>query len=357
MPNFTTHRQKRAMEGRGMPKTLELTGLKKTFRASGRDGKSTTLRSIAGLESPDAGTIRLGDQVVFDSARKVDLTPERRDIGMVFQSFALWPHMTVEQIVRFPLTARRVDRATAERRVRSALELVNCEDLSRRHPGELSGGQQQRIALARALVAEPSVLLFDEPLSNLDAGLRADLRSEIDRVHQTAGFTGVYVTHDQVEALAVADRIAVMNAGSLVQIGTAIEVYRRPYSEWVAGFMGFTNRIVRASQTAAAANGPADGPNAAFRFRPESIRTASTGRDGELAVDGTVIQASFVGHAIEYKVDVDGDIVDARVPTNWSDGSPETLAPGAPLRLYVPSEDLLAYDIAGGSANPVEALA
>ncbi|MCB9859578.1 MAG: ABC transporter ATP-binding protein [Phycisphaeraceae bacterium] len=200
-------------------------------------GKTTLLRMIAGFIEPTDGTIHFADQdVTHVSARK-------RDTGMVFQSYALWPHMTVEQNVAFGLKINKVPAAERDTRVYDALKAVQLEQLAGRRPNELSGGQQQRVALARALVVRPSVLLLDEPLSNLDAKLRIELRSEIRRVCKASGITTIYVTHDQKEALSMADRMAVLDRGKIVQIGAPGELYRRPRTKFVADFLGETTFI------------------------------------------------------------------------------------------------------------------
>lgn len=204
-------------------------------------GKTTILRSIAGLETPNAGTIELGNTIVLDAARGYSAPPRKRDIGMVFQSYALWPHMTVRENIAFPLRARGKRDMLRSDVVKQVAELVEVDPLLDRYPGQLSGGQQQRVALARGLVAEPGVLLLDEPLSNLDARLRSELRVEIRNIHQRIGFTGVYVTHDQVEAFSVADLVVVMGSGRILQIGTPEEVYSRPASVDVARFLGINN--------------------------------------------------------------------------------------------------------------------
>jgi iron(III) transport system ATP-binding protein len=198
-------------------------------------GKTTLLRCVAGFHAPEEGTIRIGGRDV------TALPPHRRDTGMVFQNYALWPHLTVAENVSFGLEMRRVPRAEARRRVREALDRVHMADRAAARPAQLSGGQQQRVALARALVIEPQCLLLDEPLSNLDAKLRIEMRSEIRRICKQAGLTAVYVTHDQKEALAVADRLAVMRDGCLEQVGSPAEVYRRPANRFVAGFIGEGN--------------------------------------------------------------------------------------------------------------------
>jgi iron(III) transport system ATP-binding protein len=200
-------------------------------------GKTTLLRCIAGFYRPDRGAIRIGER---DVAR---LPPHKRDTGMVFQSYALWPHMSVAENVAFGLRMRKVSRSEREMRVGKALEMVRMSDRAEHKPAQLSGGQQQRVALARALVIEPQCLLLDEPLSNLDAKLRLEMRSEIRRICKQAGLTAVYVTHDQKEALSIADRLAVLDQGTVQQCGTPSEVYRRPLNKFVAGFIGESNFI------------------------------------------------------------------------------------------------------------------
>ncbi|MDR2689592.1 MAG: ABC transporter ATP-binding protein [Azoarcus sp.] len=208
-------------------------------------GKTSTLRCLAGLDKPDAGRIRIGDHTVADPEAALFVPPHRRDIGMVFQSYALWPHMTVFNNVAYPLKARgkALTRGELARLANQALELVDLRGLGERYPHELSGGQQQRIALARALVASPQLVLFDEPLSNLDAQLRIYLRRELRAIHGKTGCTALYVTHDQTEALVLADRIGVMKAGRLEQLGSPEDVHERPATKSVALFLGFDNFV------------------------------------------------------------------------------------------------------------------
>jgi iron(III) transport system ATP-binding protein len=202
-------------------------------------GKTTTLRLIAGFVDPDAGTIRVGGRTVSAPGRSQP--PERRNMSMIFQSYALWPHMTIFENIAYGLTLRRVGKPELDRRVASILEVTHLEEFARRYPSELSGGQQQRVALARALVVEPETLLLDEPLSNLDANLREEMRFEIRRLHDAYKYTTVYVTHDQAEAMTTADIIAVMNRGRVEQVGPPEEIYEEPRSEFVARFIGGTN--------------------------------------------------------------------------------------------------------------------
>jgi iron(III) transport system ATP-binding protein len=205
-------------------------------------GKTTTLRCVAGLEDPTAGTIEIGGRVVFDKAAGIAVPPNKRDIGMVFQSYALWPHKTVRANIAYPLKGRG-KRDKIDEWVPAVADMVSCGPLLDRLPSQLSGGQQQRVALARGLVARPGVVLFDEPLSNLDARLRDQVRGELHQLHQELGFSGLYVTHDQQEALALGDRLAVMNAGRIEHLGNPREVYDRPATRYVAEFVGFLNHV------------------------------------------------------------------------------------------------------------------
>src|SRR5437763_6793599 len=202
-------------------------------------GKTTTLRLVAGFIDPDLGTIRVGGRTVSEPGRS--LPPERRRMSMIFQSYALWPHMTIADNVGYGLKLRRLDCAERERRVAAILDVAHLSELAERYPHELSGGQQQRAALARALVVEPETLLLDEPLSNLDANLREEMRFEIRRLHDTYKYTTIYVTHDQAEAMTTADTIVVMNRGRVEQVGSPEDIYQRPGSEFVARFIGGTN--------------------------------------------------------------------------------------------------------------------
>ncbi|WP_205956204.1 ABC transporter ATP-binding protein [Pseudoxanthomonas winnipegensis] len=206
-------------------------------------GKTTTLRCIGGLEEPDAGRIEIGGDLVADAGGGRHVPPEKRDLGMVFQSYALWPHKTVRENIGYPLKMRGWRRDQAATAIDAALDLVGLRGHGERYPAELSGGQQQRVALARATVARPRLLLFDEPLSNLDAQLRARLRFDLRRVHREVGFTAIYVTHDHSEALALADRIAVMNGGRIEQVGTPAEIFMTPRTRFAAAFVGFDNLL------------------------------------------------------------------------------------------------------------------
>ena len=235
-------------------------------------GKTTTLRLVAGFLKPEAGEIWVGNRCLSSPATVIP--PERRRMAMIFQSYALWPHMTVDQNVTYGLRFGGAPKADRARRVRDILRAVQLEGYGDRYPGELSGGQQQRVAVARALVVEPEILLLDEPLSNLDANLREEMRFEIRRLHETFGITTLYVTHDQGEAMVISDRVAVLQHGRVVQIGTAEELFDRPRTRFVAEFIGRTNLI---DGVAATANTIARG---ALRLRV----AAEALRPGEAAV-------------------------------------------------------------------------
>ncbi len=292
-------------------------------------GKTTTLRLIAVYIQPDAGTILVGDRVL--SSKDEVVPPERRGMGMVFQNYAVWPHKTVFDNVVFGLRVRRVPGAEARRRVDKALELVNLTGLAERYPNELSGGQQQRVALARSLVVEPDILLLDEPLSNLDAKLRERMRSELKQLQRRTGITFVYVTHDQAEALALSDRIAVIHGGRLQQYGTPYEVYCRPANKIVADFMGLVN-IFPAKVLSTAGRGavvldggavleltlPAGctvGEEVDVTVRPENIRLVSAAETGPDVARATLTDQTFLGNIHEYCVTLASGLV-LRVQTH-----------------------------------------
>ena len=278
-------------------------------------GKSTLLRIVAGLIEPTSGRLYFNDRDV------TSLGTESRSAVMVFQSFALWPHMTVRDNVRFGLQVRKASRDEQERRVSEVLEIVRLTDLADRKPNQLSGGQQQRVALARALAVRPDCLLLDEPLSNLDAQLRQQMRSEIRRICKSQNLTTIYVTHDQKEALSVADRIAVMNAGTIAQVGTPAELYHRPQSSFVASFIGETNllegqviardrdsiRVQTAVGELLALGGP-DGPDrVTLSIRPEQMRLLQPGSNGPAnRLSGRVAETTFLGEASEHVLLVNG---------------------------------------------------
>jgi iron(III) transport system ATP-binding protein len=270
------------------------------FLGPSGSGKTTLLRLIAGFGTPPSGRIRIGERDV------TSLPPWSRNVGMVFQSYALWPHMTVARNVAFGLERRRLPRAEIDRKVAEALALVGLTAFAERRPAQLSGGQQQRVALARTLVIEPEVLLLDEPVSNLDAKLRVEMRSELRRLQRKLGITAIYVTHDQEEANTIADRIAVLDGGRIQQIGTPVELYDRPANRFVATFLGTVNLIegrigpdggFAADGLALAGVGGPPGP-ACVSIRPQDVVIGPA--DGGLAA--TVTEHEFLGAVSRYRL-------------------------------------------------------
>jgi len=314
-------------------------------------GKTTTLRCIAGLERAEGGEIRIGERLVASAERRVFVPPNRRDIGMVFQSYALWPHMTVFGNIAYPLRVRRRDRRELDRSVMEILEMVGMEGFARRPVTELSGGQQQRVALARAMVARPAVLLFDEPLSNLDAKLRRSMRREIRDAHDRSGGTSIYVTHDQEEAIALSDRVVVIRGGRIQQVGTPQEIYTRPATRFVADFIGFENLLTatvseaRDGSTAVqltSGTGPvwtskgiirAPGAKVVLAARADDLdigplaspgSPASPGSNGEApgdAIPGVIRSRTYAGGRVEYLVEAAGAPIVVRVPEAGAAGS------------------------------------
>jgi iron(III) transport system ATP-binding protein len=272
-------------------------------------GKTTTLRLVAGFIVPDQGTIHVGTRQL--SGPGTALPPEKRDMSMIFQSYALWPHMTVAENVAYGLTLRRQAKAEVQRRVAAILAVTKLDALADRYPGELSGGQQQRVALARALVVEPQTLLLDEPLSNLDTNLREEMRFEIRRLHDEFRYTTIYVTHDQLEAMTTADRIVVMNAGRIEQVGTPEDVYQQPQSEFVARFIGGTNILRGPHDGTAVRLGPLAVPwglgdpapaETALSIRPHDVLLDG----GEGALPGRVLRHTYLGAQRDYLIELDG---------------------------------------------------
>ncbi|MGQ0571619.1 MAG: ABC transporter ATP-binding protein [Armatimonadota bacterium] len=334
-------------------------------------GKTTTLRCIAGLERPDAGEIELGGVVLLSSQRGAFVPPNRRDIGMVFQSYAIWPHMTVYENAAFPLRAGRARLSEAEvrRRVRQALATVRLEGLENRPATNLSGGQQQRLALARALVREPKLLLLDEPLSNLDAKLREHMRLELRALHRELRITTMYVTHDQVEALAMSNIVAVMHEGSIRQIGAPREIYERPADRFVADFIGSTNLLpgrvagdadggLRRVDTAygpitcAVTDDAPLGSDVLVSIRPEDVavherRNGEDGPTGGAAGEGweaTVEQAVFLGECVDCRLAVGDLLLRARVHPSVR------MRRGDSVRLTFRPERAIAIRVEGGLA-------
>jgi iron(III) transport system ATP-binding protein len=283
-------------------------------------GKTTTLRMIAGFIAPDAGEIRVAGKVI--SSPRAVVPPERRNMSMIFQSYAVWPHMTVRQNVAYGLKMKSVPAPEQRSRTDTLLEATKLAPQAERYPAELSGGQQQRVALARALAPKPDILLLDEPLSNLDANLRGDMRFEIRRLHDEFRNTSIYVTHDQVEAMTMADRIVVMNAGRIEQIGTPEEVYDRPKSRFVARFIGASNvvdaRHVSGSQVEVAGRklaigqgefaGP--GKDMSFCVKTHDLElSASQPADGDNTLPGVVRGQAYLGAHRDYIVDVGQELL------------------------------------------------
>ncbi|WP_168198601.1 ABC transporter ATP-binding protein [Nesterenkonia sp. NBAIMH1] len=279
-------------------------------------GKTTLLRTIAGLETPDRGQIRVSGKTVFSSDERVLVTPSQRNLSMMFQSYALWPHMTVRNNVRYPLENRRagkMSRSQMQEKVEDSLATVGISDLIDQYPGQLSGGQQQRTALARALVDGSRVVLFDEPLSNVDAQVREQLRIELLATQRRLGFTAIFVTHDQAEAMELATRIAVLDQGKVQQFGTPEEIYRSPATEYVATFIGSTNRMAGAWDSSAGVFRTSHGPirvgdgrptpkQANLLWRPEDGGLSQEDPGTTNAISGTVQAMLFMGSHTEYIV-------------------------------------------------------
>ena len=275
-------------------------------------GKTTLLRCIAGLENAEQGQITIGDQLVFDGNANLLVPPERRNIGMVFQSYAIWPHMTVLENVAFPARVRRLPNPLDK--AREALRIVELDHLQDRRATQLSGGQQQRVALARAIVGDPALLLLDEPLSNLDAALREQMRGELRRLQKELGITTVLVTHDQTEALSMSDRIAVINGGQIVEVGTPETLYLQPKSRFTAGFLGDSRPLASEFQDNALVTPLGvvplppqitDTEKRSVHVRPERLRIARQAAKPE-AVRGRVLARRFIGAGYEYDIEIVG---------------------------------------------------
>lgn len=297
-----------------------------TFLGPSGCGKTTTLRCVAGLERPDGGRISIGNQAVFASGERVYVPTNKRPIGMVFQSYAIWPHMTVAENVAYPLTIQRRPKAEIRRRVSDVLKIVGLDGLEDRPAPKLSGGQQQRVAFARALVNEPKVMLLDEPLSNLDAKLRVQMRSEIKALQRRTHITTIFVTHDQSEALAISDQIAVMHGGKLIEVGSPRQLYTRPKRRFTATFLGLTNLIEgkvievdgdgrpgkietkKGILTFIPATSLKKDQQAVISIRPENIPVYKEKPPGlDNVLEGTVKEAVFMGDAYQCKIAVGDD--------------------------------------------------
>ncbi|HEY6257857.1 MAG TPA: ABC transporter ATP-binding protein [Xanthobacteraceae bacterium] len=350
---------------------IEVAGLRKSFAGSGQAvaavagidfaikagemvtllgpsgcGKTTTLRCLAGLEHPDDGRIVIGGQTMADAAAGTFVPPQRRNLGMVFQSYAIWPHMSVLENVAYALEGRGIRKAERAKRAMEALALVQLSALAERPAPWLSGGQQQRVAIAHAMVGRPQALLFDEPLSNLDAKLRIEMRNELRRIQRETGLTAIYVTHDQAEALAISDEIIVMKDGRIVERGRPVDIYRRPRHVFTAEFLGSTNLVAgtvagvdagRLAVTTALGRilgiDPtgtlAKGAKVMVSIRPEDLSTQTSAADTINRFEGRMIFAAFAGATVEAELhcgetriacllDRDADLTPGRTATLWA---------------------------------------
>ena len=312
-------------------------------------GKSTTLRMIAGLEDVSGGEIRIGDRVVNN------IEPKNRNIAMVFQNYAIYPHMSVYRNIAFGLHTSGLDKKEKDARIREVARILDLADLLERRPSQLSGGQRQRVAIGRAMVRNPAVFLFDEPLSNLDAQLRALMRLEIKKLHQRLGSTIVFVTHDQVEAMTLADRIVIMRDGWIQQVGTPFEVYNSPANSFVARFIGspsmniLRGHVDEAGQVRLEKTGPVilarrpDEPRleagpVQIGIRPDALRVVESVQEGLIGLSGKVMVVEPLGHELHVYVDVAGREIVAKA------GGRSVVDPGSEVRLAVGAEDVHLFD-------------
>jgi len=327
-------------------------------------GKTTTLRCLAGLETPEAGSIDFQGRTVFDSGGRVNVPANKRNIGMVFQSYALWPNMTVRKNIAYPLKVRKQKEALGAGRVEEAAEMVDCAHLLDRYPSQLSGGQQQRVAVARGLVSRPDLVLFDEPLSNLDARLRDTVRTEIHRLHENLGFGAVFVTHDQSEAFALGDKLAIMRAGRIEQLGTPQQVFDNPATDYVAEFIGMGNRLelhrsgsgwrTQAGLDITVERDLPDVEGILARLWPEDIvlhREASTAPEHSVAIEATLLSSEFGGRHYDVTVAAGPEVVRLRAPAAthgaWLRGAEE----GAPVVISFFPEDMQVFPIGDAAGS------
>jgi len=322
-------------------------------------GKTTTLRCLAGFENPDEGKIWIGDKLIFDSGQKINLSPQKRGMGMVFQSYAVWPHMSVFENIAFPLRIRKAARGVVNEQVGRALKMVGIEELKGRLPSQISGGQQQRVAFARAIVYEPAVLLLDEPLSNLDAKLREQMRFEILELQRKLGITTVFVTHDQEEAMVLSDEVLVMEFGKVIQRGDPEAIYFDPSNEFVADFIGkinFLNGTIMQLKESGSVVGIeeegirseihstrtnyAKGQKVLASVRPENIQIHPSKPDQEFNTwPAKLIRKNFLGGLFDMVVGVQGKELRARTPFKVEAKS------GSEVFVHIPPKDVLLIDI------------
>lgn len=332
-------------------------------------GKTTTLRCLAGLETPQGGSIGFGDKTVFDATGKVNVPAHKRNIGMVFQSYALWPHMTVRDNIKYPLKVRKLKKSISEGAVETAADMVDCGGLLDRYPSQLSGGQQQRVAVARGLVAQPDLMLFDEPLSNLDARLRDQVRSQIHQLHQKLGFTAVFVTHDQAEAFALGDRLAIMKAGKIEQYDAPEHVFEKPASEYVAAFIGMGNRLelkrghegwkTNAGESidlggAVVRDRADEGTSAVARFRPDDVILHESIRDvpaGNVALNAELVDHEYGGRYFDVMVKTGSEQLSLRARASEHGPRLRQTTTGAPMVISFSPDSLRVYADPKGSAE------
>ena len=317
-----------------------------TFLGPSGCGKTTTLRMIAGLIEPTEGEISVGGKLLSSPGTKV-VPPEKRNMGMVFQSYAVWPHMTVFENVAFPLRNLKKSKEEIVKRVRAALELVKLDGLEDRYPSNLSGGQQQRVALARAMAIEPDILLFDEPLSNLDAKLREEMRFELKEIQRRIGVTSIYVTHDQAEAMAISDRIAVMSHGQIKQIGKPREIYDSPEDPFTAEFIGLANFFPgkATSEKTVCLAGRQEleidgcralnmGADVILSIRPHNIKIYKEVNKTRNELQGIVEKGAYLGDKVDYRVRVGDSILRIQTPPG------EVFTEGTKVCLHLPAEKI-----------------
>jgi iron(III) transport system ATP-binding protein len=330
-------------------------------------GKTTTLRCLAGLETPEKGRIEFGPRPVFDSEARVNLPANKRNVGMVFQSYALWPNMTVRKNIEYPLRVRKMKDALSSGRVEQAADMVDCAHLLDRYPAQLSGGQQQRVAVARGLAAQPDLVLFDEPLSNLDARLRDTVRTEIHRLHEKLGFGAVFVTHDQSEAFALGDKVAIMRAGRIEQLGTPQEVFDNPATDYVADFIGMANRLelhrglgggwqTKAGVDVTIERELPDVAKFVGRLWPEDVhlhRDRSSVPAHEVAVEATLLASEFGGRHYDVTVAAGPETFRVRPPAATHGAWLRTASEGHPLVVSFQPETMRVYPEVLAAAAPV----